>query len=205
MFLPQKISSAIASLTFFVRGKHTLFIILLIQGFNCSITLTLDNSGAVRILLWLLRKFNKWFLESQTDETMRPLTSCNAFHILKYYIIIVALRDTAVTILFTLVDLLRVNIDTDKGWKKYTTSSFRICTFRRILLVTESRRMRWAGHVTCMGYMRNAYKISVGESEEERPLRIVTNWVWVCGLISSVYGQDQRAGSCVEYVQLQTS
>jgi hypothetical protein len=31
--------------------------------------------------------------------------------------------------------------------------------------------MRWAGHVACMGGMRNAYKILVGKPEGKRPLR----------------------------------
>jgi hypothetical protein len=34
----------------------------------------------------------------------------------------------------------------------------------------KSRRMRWAGHVACMGKMRNAYKILVGKTEGKRPL-----------------------------------
>jgi hypothetical protein len=34
----------------------------------------------------------------------------------------------------------------------------------------KSRRMRWAGHVTCLGEMRNAKKILVGKSEGKRPL-----------------------------------
>jgi hypothetical protein len=33
----------------------------------------------------------------------------------------------------------------------------------------KSRRMRWGGHVACMGEMRNAYKILVGKSEQKRP------------------------------------
>jgi hypothetical protein len=31
--------------------------------------------------------------------------------------------------------------------------------------------MRWAGHVACMGEMRNMYKISVGKPEGKRPPR----------------------------------
>jgi hypothetical protein len=33
-----------------------------------------------------------------------------------------------------------------------------------------SRRMRWVGHVACMGKMRNAYKMLVGKHESKRPL-----------------------------------
>jgi hypothetical protein len=33
-----------------------------------------------------------------------------------------------------------------------------------------SRRMNWAGHVTRMGEMRNAYRMLVGKPEGKRPL-----------------------------------
>jgi len=32
-------------------------------------------------------------------------------------------------------------------------------------------RMRWAGHVACMGEERGAYRVLVGEPEGRRPLR----------------------------------
>jgi hypothetical protein len=38
-----------------------------------------------------------------------------------------------------------------------------------IIRGTKSRRVRWVGHVACMGGMRNAYKILVRKSEEKRP------------------------------------
>jgi hypothetical protein len=34
----------------------------------------------------------------------------------------------------------------------------------------KSRRMRWEGHVACMGEMRNAYSILVGKPAGKRPL-----------------------------------
>jgi hypothetical protein len=34
----------------------------------------------------------------------------------------------------------------------------------------KSRRMRWAGHVTCTGERRNVYRVSVGKPEGKRPL-----------------------------------
>jgi hypothetical protein len=34
----------------------------------------------------------------------------------------------------------------------------------------KSRRMRWAGYVTFIGEMRNAYKIFTGKPEGKRPL-----------------------------------
>jgi hypothetical protein len=40
-----------------------------------------------------------------------------------------------------------------------------------IIRVIESRRMRWAGHVACMGEMRKAHRILVGKPErKKRPL-----------------------------------
>jgi hypothetical protein len=43
-------------------------------------------------------------------------------------------------------------------------------------MVTKERRIRWAGHVTCMGQMRNAYKISVGTSQASRPVERQRRW-----------------------------
>jgi hypothetical protein len=34
----------------------------------------------------------------------------------------------------------------------------------------KSRRMRWAGHVACMGAGRNVYRVWVGKPEGKRPL-----------------------------------
>jgi len=36
-----------------------------------------------------------------------------------------------------------------------------------IIRAIKSRKMRWAGHVTCIGEMRNAYKILFGKSERK--------------------------------------
>jgi hypothetical protein len=34
----------------------------------------------------------------------------------------------------------------------------------------KSRRMRWLGHVACMGERRGAYRVMVGKAEGEGPL-----------------------------------
>jgi hypothetical protein len=34
----------------------------------------------------------------------------------------------------------------------------------------KSRRMRWAGHVACMGEERNMYRVLMGKPEGKRPL-----------------------------------
>ena len=36
--------------------------------------------------------------------------------------------------------------------------------------VIKSKRMRWAGHVACMGEGRDVYRVSVGKPEGKRPL-----------------------------------
>jgi hypothetical protein len=47
-----------------------------------------------------------------------------------------------------------------------------------IIGMIKTRRMRWAGHVTWMGEMRNAYRILVGKPEGKRPLgRPRRRWV----------------------------
>jgi hypothetical protein len=39
-----------------------------------------------------------------------------------------------------------------------------------IIRVIKARRMRFVGHVACMGEVRGAYKILVGKPERRRPL-----------------------------------
>jgi hypothetical protein len=47
-----------------------------------------------------------------------------------------------------------------------------VCNFLPdIIRVIKSRRMRWIGHVVCMGEMGNEYKILVGKPEGKRPFR----------------------------------
>jgi len=37
-----------------------------------------------------------------------------------------------------------------------------------IIWVIKSRGLRWAGHVACVGEMKNVYKISVGKPKRKR-------------------------------------
>ena len=37
--------------------------------------------------------------------------------------------------------------------------------------VIKSRRMRWEGHVACMGERRGVYRVLMGKCERKRPLR----------------------------------
>jgi len=46
-----------------------------------------------------------------------------------------------------------------------------------IVQVIKSRRMRWAGHVACMGERRGVYRVLVGKPEGKRPLgRLRRRW-----------------------------
>jgi hypothetical protein len=50
------------------------------------------------------------------------------------------------------------------------TMSFIILRFTRYYLCVQIKRMRWAGHVTRMGGMINAYIVLTGKPEGVRPL-----------------------------------
>jgi hypothetical protein len=43
-----------------------------------------------------------------------------------------------------------------------------ICTPPNIIQVIKSRRMRWVGHVACMGERRDVYRVLVGKPEVKR-------------------------------------
>ena len=45
-----------------------------------------------------------------------------------------------------------------------------ICIPHPIFLVIKSRRMRWAGHVACVGVRRGVYRVLVQKTEVNRPL-----------------------------------
>jgi len=51
--------------------------------------------------------------------------------------------------------------------------------------VTKSRKMRWAGHVACMGARRGVYRVLVGKPKGKKPLgipdvdgRIILRWIF---------------------------
>ena len=54
-----------------------------------------------------------------------------------------------------------------------------------IVRVIKWRRMRWAGHVACMGERRGVYRVLVGKHEGKRPHRrpgvdgrIILRWIF---------------------------
>jgi hypothetical protein len=75
-----------------------------------------------------------------------------------------------------------------------------------IIRQVKSRRMRWAGHVACMGKERKVYKVLVGKPEGKRPLgksredgiRMDLREIGLggCGLDSTSSGQRPVVGRC---------
>jgi hypothetical protein len=64
------------------------------------------------------------------------------------------------------------------GWRKLHNEELHgLYSSPSIVRVIKARRMRWAGHVACMGEVRGAYNILVGRSEGRRPLgRLKRRW-----------------------------
>jgi len=64
------------------------------------------------------------------------------------------------------------------GWRRlYHEDLHNLYTSANVIRAIKARRMRWAGHVACIGDKRNAYKILVGKPEGKRPLgRFKCRW-----------------------------
>jgi hypothetical protein len=57
------------------------------------------------------------------------------------------------------------------GWRRlHNEESRNLYSSPDIIMVTKSRRMRWAKHAARVGEIRNAYKILVGKPEGKGPL-----------------------------------
>jgi hypothetical protein len=55
-------------------------------------------------------------------------------------------------------------------WKKLHNEQLHILySFPNIIRQIKSRRMRWVGHVACMGEKRNVVKVLMGKPEGKRP------------------------------------
>jgi hypothetical protein len=55
-------------------------------------------------------------------------------------------------------------------WRKLHNEELAdICSSRNIIRVIKSR-IRWAGHVACMGERKDVYRVLVGKHEGKRPL-----------------------------------
>jgi hypothetical protein len=56
-------------------------------------------------------------------------------------------------------------------WRKLHNEELRdLYSSPRIIRIIKSRRMRWAGHVACMGEKRNSYRLLLGKPEGKRTL-----------------------------------
>jgi hypothetical protein len=64
------------------------------------------------------------------------------------------------------------NRDEVKGeWRKLHNEELNdLYSLPNIVRVVKSRRIRWAGHVACMGEERGVHKVLVEKPEEKRPL-----------------------------------
>jgi hypothetical protein len=59
----------------------------------------------------------------------------------------------------------------DGSWRKLHNDELHSLYYSpNIVRVIKSRRMRWAGHVTCIGDGRGVYRVLVGSTEGKRPL-----------------------------------
>jgi hypothetical protein len=57
------------------------------------------------------------------------------------------------------------------GWRKlHNEEIHNLYSSSSIIIITMSRRMRWAGHVARMGEKSNVYRLLVGKAEGKRPL-----------------------------------
>jgi hypothetical protein len=55
-------------------------------------------------------------------------------------------------------------------WRKLHNEELHdLYSSQNIIRMIKSRRMRWSGHVACMGEKRTAYSIFVGKPEGKRP------------------------------------
>ena len=63
-------------------------------------------------------------------------------------------------------------------WRKLHNEELRdLYTLPYIVLVVKSGRMRWVGHVACMGEGRGMHRVLVGKPEGKRPLgRPILRW-----------------------------
>jgi hypothetical protein len=59
----------------------------------------------------------------------------------------------------------------DGSWRKLHNDELHdLYSLPNVVRVFKSRRMRWAGHVACMGKGRGAYRVLVGRPKGKRPL-----------------------------------
>jgi hypothetical protein len=82
-------------------------------------------------------------------------------------------------------------------WRRlHNKELYALCSSPNIIRVIKSRRLRWAGHVACMGERRGAYRALVGKPEgdhlEDSGIdgRIIIKWIF------------ERLGGGVDWIDL---
>jgi hypothetical protein len=102
------------------------------------------------------------------------------------------------------------------SWRKlHNEELHNLYSSPNIIRMIMSRRMRWAGHIACIGKKRNANRVLVGKPEGKRPLgRPRCRWEdnIKMGLRQEWYGQDSSCsgegpveGSCEQGNEPSTS
>jgi hypothetical protein len=67
--------------------------------------------------------------------------------------------------------MLSANVDGSTGeWRRLHIEELNYLYSSPNIRMIKSRRIRWAGHVACMGEGRNAYRILAGRPEGRKPL-----------------------------------
>jgi hypothetical protein len=84
----------------------------------------------------------------------------------------------------------------DGSWRKlHNNEQHGLYPSPNIVRMIKSRRMRWAGHVVCMGEGRGFYRVFVGRPEGKRPLgRPRRRWECNIKLDLGEMGSIERTG-----------
>ena len=64
-------------------------------------------------------------------------------------------------------------------WRLHNEELNDLYSSPNIVRLIKSRRMRWAGHVACMGEERGVYRVLVGKPEGKRPLGRPSVDAWI--------------------------
>jgi hypothetical protein len=57
-----------------------------------------------------------------------------------------------------------------RDWRRLHNEEFHnFYSLPNIIRIIKPMRIRWTGHVACMGKKRNAYRVLAGKSEGKRP------------------------------------
>ena len=82
-------------------------------------------------------------------------------------------------------------------WRKLHNEELSDLYLPNIVQVVKSRRMRWAGHVACMGDGRGVHRVLVGKLEGKRPLgRPIHRWE------DNIKMDQEVGGGCGDWMEL---